>query len=195
MFLSVVILGRFTTETHAMALYVNIDTPPLLTPHPGTQPETLAQSRSHFLYQLVSQLVILFAFCAQALAIQRDRSGRLHRARVEPPAIGGYQPRPSEHVAAAQSLNRQAAVTRSNDFERDFSVADEIEDIGFSAFLKDELTGVEADVRRTSDYQLMTTRVHPAKERMLSQNAFKRLHCVFLFPGMQLQVGHGPCVS
>jgi hypothetical protein len=27
---------------------------------------------------------------------------------------------------------------------------------------------------------LMTTRVHPAKERMLSQNAFKRLHCVFL---------------
>ena len=38
MFLSVVILGRFTTETHAMALYVSIDTPPLLTPHPGTQP-------------------------------------------------------------------------------------------------------------------------------------------------------------
>ena len=30
MFLSVVILGRFTTETHAMALYVSIDTPPLL---------------------------------------------------------------------------------------------------------------------------------------------------------------------
>ena len=43
--------------------------------------ETLAQSRSHFLYQLVSQFVILFAFCAQALAIQRDRSGHLHRAR------------------------------------------------------------------------------------------------------------------
>ena len=38
MFLSVVILGRFTTETHAMALYVSTDTPPLLTPHPGTQP-------------------------------------------------------------------------------------------------------------------------------------------------------------
>ena len=51
--------------------------------------ETLAQSRSHFLYQLLSQLVILFAFCAQALAIQRERSGHLHRARVEPPAIGG----------------------------------------------------------------------------------------------------------
>ena len=96
--------------------------------------ETLAQSRSHFLYQLVSQLVILFAFCAQALAIQRDRSGHLHRARVEPPAVGGYQPRPSEHLAAAQSLNRQAAVTGSNDFERDFSFADEIEGIGFCAF-------------------------------------------------------------
>ena len=37
-------------------------------------------------------------------------------------------------------------MTRSNNFERDFSFADEIEDIGFSAFLKDELTGVEADV-------------------------------------------------
>ena len=36
-------------------------------------------------------------------------------------------------------------MTRSNDFERDFSFADEIEGIGFSAFLKDELTGVEAD--------------------------------------------------
>src|SRR5271165_6007111 len=142
--------------------------------------ETLAQSRSHFLYQLISQLVILFAFCAQALAIQRDRSGHLHRARVEPPAIRRYQPRPSEHLAAAQSLNRQAAVTRSNDFERNFSFADEIEGVGFFAFLKDELTGVESDVRRTSDYQLMITRVHPAKERMLSQNAFKRLHCVFL---------------
>ena len=38
MFLSVVILGRFTTETHAMALYISADTPPLLTPHPGTLP-------------------------------------------------------------------------------------------------------------------------------------------------------------
>ena len=103
--------------------------------------------------------MILFAFCAQALAIQRDRSGHLHRARVELRAIGGYQPRPSEHVAAAQSLNRQAAVTRSNDFERDFPFADEIEGIGLSAFLKDELTGVKADVRRTSDYQLMITQV------------------------------------
>lgn len=28
MFLSVVILGRFTTETHAMALYIGADTPP-----------------------------------------------------------------------------------------------------------------------------------------------------------------------
>jgi hypothetical protein len=73
-------------------------------------------------------------------------------------------------------------MTRSNDFERDFSFADEIEDVGFCAFLKDQLTGVEADVRRTSDYQLMTTRIHPAKERMLSQNAFKRLHGAFL-PG------------
>jgi hypothetical protein len=50
--------------------------------------ETLAQSRSHFFYQLTSQLVILFAFCAQAVAIQRDRSGHLHRARVEPRAVG-----------------------------------------------------------------------------------------------------------
>ena len=71
-------------------------------------------------------------------------------------------------------------MTRSNDFERDFSFADEIEDVGFSAFLKDELTGVEADVRRTSDYELMTTWIHPAKERMLSQDAFNRLHCAFL---------------
>jgi hypothetical protein len=37
--------------------------------------ETLAQIRSHFLSQDVSQLVILFAFGAQALAIQRNRSG------------------------------------------------------------------------------------------------------------------------
>ena len=41
MFLSVVILGRFTTETHAMALYISADTPPLLTPHPGTLPYSL----------------------------------------------------------------------------------------------------------------------------------------------------------
>src|SRR5262245_12537716 len=38
MFLSVVILGRFTTETHAMARYISADTPPLHTPHPGTLP-------------------------------------------------------------------------------------------------------------------------------------------------------------
>ncbi|MCF6676407.1 hypothetical protein KY296_19230, partial [Mycobacterium avium subsp. paratuberculosis] len=38
MFLSVVILGRFTTETHAMALYISTDTPPLFTPRPGTFP-------------------------------------------------------------------------------------------------------------------------------------------------------------
>ena len=38
MFLSVVILGRFTTETHAMALHIRTDTPPLLTPRQGTPP-------------------------------------------------------------------------------------------------------------------------------------------------------------
>ncbi|ETZ54963.1 monooxygenase FAD-binding domain protein [Mycobacterium sp. MAC_011194_8550] len=32
------ILGRFTTETHAMALYISTDTPPLFTPRPGTFP-------------------------------------------------------------------------------------------------------------------------------------------------------------
>ncbi len=41
MFLSVVILGRFTTETHAMALYISTDTPPLFTPRPGTFPRQL----------------------------------------------------------------------------------------------------------------------------------------------------------
>ncbi len=41
MFLSVVILGRFTTETHAMALYISTDTPPLFTPRPGTFPREL----------------------------------------------------------------------------------------------------------------------------------------------------------
>lgn len=40
MFLSVVILGAFTTETHATALYIRTDTPPLLTPHQGTFPST-----------------------------------------------------------------------------------------------------------------------------------------------------------
>jgi hypothetical protein len=45
MFLSVVILGRFTTETHAMALSISADTPPLLTPHPGTQPVTVTEVR------------------------------------------------------------------------------------------------------------------------------------------------------
>jgi hypothetical protein len=44
MFLSVVILGRFTTETHAMALYISADTPPLLTPHPGTLPWTVERA-------------------------------------------------------------------------------------------------------------------------------------------------------
>ncbi|ELP47261.1 acyl-CoA thioesterase, partial [Mycobacterium avium subsp. paratuberculosis S5] len=38
MFLSVVILGRFTTETHAMALYISTDTPPLFTHAPARSP-------------------------------------------------------------------------------------------------------------------------------------------------------------
>ena len=105
-----------------------------------------AQRRSHLLYQLVSQFVILFAFSAQALAIQRDRSGHLHRARVKPPAIGGYQPRPPEPLAPFQSLIRHGAATNKHDSERDPSFANEIDSVGFFAFLKDELIGVEADV-------------------------------------------------
>ena len=38
MFLSVVVLSGLTTETHAMALHIRTDTPPLLTPHQETHP-------------------------------------------------------------------------------------------------------------------------------------------------------------
>lgn len=48
MFLSVAIPGRFTTETHAMALYISADTPPLLAPHPGTLPGGTDQHNLHF---------------------------------------------------------------------------------------------------------------------------------------------------
>ncbi|WP_264002562.1 MULTISPECIES: hypothetical protein, partial [Mycobacterium avium complex (MAC)] len=48
MFLSVVILGRFTTETHAMALYISTDTPPLFTPRPGTFPSRNVVSKTCF---------------------------------------------------------------------------------------------------------------------------------------------------
>ncbi|ETZ55510.1 hypothetical protein L840_2074 [Mycobacterium sp. MAC_011194_8550] len=42
------ILGRFTTETHAMALYISTDTPPLFTPRPGTFPYGLfAEAKLH----------------------------------------------------------------------------------------------------------------------------------------------------
>ena len=41
MFLSVVILGGFTTETHAMAHSIAADTLPLLTPRQGTHPVLL----------------------------------------------------------------------------------------------------------------------------------------------------------
>jgi hypothetical protein len=37
-----VILGRFTTQTHAMAHYVSADTPPLLTPRSGTSTQRIA---------------------------------------------------------------------------------------------------------------------------------------------------------
>ncbi|GAB4596042.1 hypothetical protein MOKP4_23600 [Mycobacterium avium subsp. hominissuis] len=55
MFLSVVILGRFTTETHAMALYISTDTPPLFTPRPGTFPaDGLAPARPAFHFVTVT---------------------------------------------------------------------------------------------------------------------------------------------
>jgi len=43
---------------------------------------------------------------------------------------GGVQPRPSEDLAVMQSLNRQAAVARNEDFERDFPFANQIDVIG-----------------------------------------------------------------
>ena len=69
MFLSVVILGRFTTETHAMALYVSIDTPPLLTPHPGTQPPTPAIT----LIPSRSKIAIKRQLLYSLKKVQRDR--------------------------------------------------------------------------------------------------------------------------
>lgn len=46
MFLSVVILGGFTRETHAMAHSISADTPPLLTPRQGTHPPVHPQTAS-----------------------------------------------------------------------------------------------------------------------------------------------------
>jgi hypothetical protein len=90
--------------------------------------------------------VVLFAFSAQALASSAIARVNFTARASNRQRSGGINQRPSEQLAPFQSLNRHGAATRKNDVERDSAFENEIEGVGFSALLKDELTGVEADV-------------------------------------------------
>ena len=66
------------------------------------------------LHQLVAERVVGVALAAQAGAVEaRSRATALERARVEAPAVGREQPRPAEHVAAVQRLDRHRAALRA----------------------------------------------------------------------------------
>src|SRR5512143_870274 len=85
----------------------------------------LTQNRSESLEQLVAKIVILFAFCAKTLSVERDRSRHLNRSRIEAPMIRRDQPGPTENLAVFQSLNCQAAATRRENFEGDLSLTNQ----------------------------------------------------------------------
>src|SRR5437773_2565831 len=80
--------------------------------------------------QLVSEIVILVALAAQAGSVQREGAHGLHRAAVEAPAVGRDEPRPTEYVTFADSLEGRWRAAGRLGLYSDHARPDEIEPVG-----------------------------------------------------------------
>src|SRR5690242_15731641 len=78
-------------------------------------------------HQVVAELVVRLAFPTQALAIQADDAGWLHRDGVEVPPVGLEEPRPADGVALAPGGDDERLASRGCDLDRDTAVADDVE--------------------------------------------------------------------
>ena len=65
--------------------------------------------------------------------------------------------------------------TYSADYQRDLSLANQIEAVRLFTFFEDEVSLIEANVRRTPDRQLKITRIQAAEEWLPRQYAVERL--------------------
>src|SRR5215831_19337299 len=140
----------------------------------GVQP--LCDNRGDPLEQFVAEARVLVAFLAQAFSVERKRPRRLDRARVEAPFVRRDQPRPTQHIAGAQSQYRRRTASGREDFKRDPAIAYKVEMIGVFAFAKDHLPRLESRILRATGEKLNVARRQVAKERMLCQQWLKRFH-------------------
>src|SRR5574341_1056625 len=109
------------------------------------------EARDHHLRESLQQLVaearVLLALGAQAGPVERERAHGVERARVEAGLVGCEQPRPAEHLAALDRLDRDLSLVGDEDLDRHLALAHYEEAIGGFALPEDELPGLEHDVR------------------------------------------------
>ena len=93
--------------------------------------------------EIEAEVMVLFALCAQALSVQRDRTNELDGLGVEPPLIGWNQPRPSQYITLLEGLDRDRASIGGVHFKRDPSMANDEELFGLFSFVEQIMTTFE----------------------------------------------------
>lgn len=126
---------------------------------------------------LETEVVVLFAHFAEARPIEEHDFGGLNGAGIEMKIIGREKPRPTENVPCPDGLDEGAFALRLR-LNGDFSFEDEVKAIGWIAFAKDGVAGIEAGAHGTFGEGFEVAFVEAAQERMLG---YFSQHCWDLF--------------
>jgi hypothetical protein len=132
----------------------------------GVQP--FADDVSESLQYFVAQVMILFALISKTFTVESQRVCLFQGSRAKLPAIRGQQPRPTQHLACAQRLQRGEATRRDDQFNGNQSFAYKIKLVRFVSLPKNDLTFVEANILCTSSDEPQVLLSHPVKKRMLA---------------------------
>lgn len=121
------------------------------------------------LHELVTQPGVLFASCADRLAIHLDELAGLHRAGAEVPLVGRDQPRPAEQPARADRLHLQVRPLDGRHLEGDPAAADDEEPVRRGVMAKQDLVRPETTCRRVVGEQLEGRVVQSLEESVARQ--------------------------
>src|SRR6266540_2694776 len=110
--------------------------------------------------------MILFTIFAQNSAVEKDRCGRLDRARGELPNVWRKHPRPPEQISRANRFYYYRFAEISAGFKRDLAALDQVKSIRELAFAQDRLSLLEMSCHRAVRQQGELRAIHAGKKRM-----------------------------
>src|SRR5512143_3540537 len=134
------------------------------------------------LQQLVAETRVLLALRAEAGPVERQGPDGVQRPRVEARPVGREEPRPAEHLAALDRLDRDRTSVGHEDLDRDPALAHDEEVVGGRALAEHELARLEDHVRDAPHDRVEVRGAQVLEEGVLAEDLLEGVHRHGLLP-------------